>query len=169
MCHVFLCFLVGSGQYGLILTLAVCYTCYMSQIWAWCMLPWCRNLYKNNQVVLSSSSRENKIWISSVYQALYIVSQPWQTGGMCDTYAVQKDIIISDVIIIIAIHLSGSLCLQHVGMGAGKHCSSSSGTVTARRLCTSCTQAQLKHQLHWLPHYWQWWHVRPMIWFHPAS
>lgn len=93
----------------------------------------------------SQKGRDNKIIICSVYQALYIISQPWQTRAICGTSAVQKDIIISAVIIITAIHSSSSVGLQHMGLGAGKHCSSSSGTVTARYVCTSCAQAQIKH------------------------
>lgn len=112
-----------------------CHTSDHDTLW-----PWYWNLLWKTTGFWSRSSSVNNI-ISRVYQALYMVSQPWHREPHV-AHIVQKGIIISGVIINIALHLSSSLCRQHMGEGAG----SSAGTVTAPHLYTSCTQAALKHQ-----------------------
>lgn len=68
--------------------------------------------------------------ISSSYEAFFITLLV-NCGRLSHMQqnTVQKDIIISDAITIITIHLSSSLSLQHMGLGAGEHCGSSSGTL----------------------------------------
>lgn len=93
--------------------------CSVSHIWLIRLLCFLKTHLRHDTGVWSRRSWVNKI-ISSVYGALCNVSQPWQTEP-CGAYTVQKDIIISNVITIIAIHLSSSFCLQHMGARVGKH------------------------------------------------